>query len=90
MWRSEALFCLSNVVEPMFLCLFYANACQLVILVLLILVFATWKLIVSSLGGSDADIISGREEEIKKKLDDDHVNETSFATDFEPRRSRSN
>ena len=51
MWRAEALFCFDSVATPLFLCLFYANICQILVFGILLLVCAAWKLIVSRLAG---------------------------------------
>ena len=74
MWRSDALFCLDSVVEPLFLCLFYANACQVLILLLVLLFFATWRVMVVTLGGGGR----GGDEGVKAGTDGYGEMETSF------------
>ena len=68
-WRSDALFCLRHVAEPLFLCVFYANAGQVVVLFILLLACAAWKLIIVMRSTTNVDSTGtlGRETELAMK-----------------------
>jgi hypothetical protein len=46
MWQKEGLFCLTQAADGLFLVLFYANICQFLVSLFLLLGFLSWNAIV--------------------------------------------